>query len=42
MIVAIERDITAIKVHEQELAHAKVLAEKGGARKKRIFCHYEP
>lgn len=29
MIVAIERDITAIKAHEQELAHAKVLAEKG-------------
>ena len=36
MIVAIERDITAIKVHEQELAHAKVLAEKG-ERAKSVF-----
>ena len=29
MFVAIERDITAIKAHEQELAKAKVLAEQG-------------
>ena len=36
MIVAIERDITAIKAHEQELAHAKVLAEKG-ERAKSVF-----
>ena len=36
MIVAIERDIAAIKAHEQELAHAKVLAEKG-ERAKSVF-----
>ena len=36
MIVAIERDITAIKAHEQELVHAKVLAEKG-ERAKSVF-----
>ncbi len=36
MIVAIERDITAIKAHEQELAHAKVLATKR-QRAKSVF-----
>ncbi|MEP5155141.1 response regulator [Planktotalea sp.] len=29
MVVAIERDITAIKDHERELAEAKILAERG-------------
>ncbi|MGB7318142.1 MAG: response regulator [Planktotalea sp.] len=38
MVVAIERDITAIKEHEKELAEAKVLAERGEKSKSEFLA----
>lgn len=38
MVVAIERDITAIKNHEQELAEAKILAERGEQSKSEFLA----
>jgi PAS domain S-box-containing protein len=38
MVVAIERDITAIKNHEIELAEAKILAEKGERSKSEFLA----
>lgn len=38
MVVAIERDITAIKAHEKELAEAKILAEHGERSKSEFLA----
>ena len=38
MLVAIERDITAIKAHETELAQAKILAERGERAKSEFLA----